>query len=191
MIKNSDNRNALYIGIASSLIVTWFIEPLLRICTRAMLWIGTNVYEGTSTAIYQSAALGLREHYSFTALFFMIAGFAGVLSGVTAVALFPKRAPKAQARGGSLKKIGIGVFASVAICQLLWFATLNFAELQLNASFNQRLAALSPYISDQEHKKFRSRWALMKTRDDYGQISKDMQVLAVSQSVNLPKALWE
>ena len=59
------------------------------------------------------------------------------------------------------------------------FAFTVFIDLQLNASFCQRMGALAPYIDDQQQKMLRSQWALMETLDDYRTLTTQMDTLAV------------
>ena len=67
----------------------------------------------------------------------------------------------------------------------------SFANLQLNATFNQRIAALSPELSDQKVKRFRARWALMEKRADYRSIQGDLEKVAAAKSIKLPPSLWD
>ena len=62
----------------------------------------------------------------------------------------------------------------------------NLAATQLNTSFNQRVAALAPRITDQQVKELRARWALMEKRSDYLSIVADMDKLAKETGSKLP-----
>jgi hypothetical protein len=62
-------------------------------------------------------------------------------------------------------------------------------DLQLNASFSQRLDALGPYIDSAEERDLKSKWALMKTRSDYENINQRLDALAQKASIQIPEPL--
>ncbi|WP_216295874.1 hypothetical protein [Delftia acidovorans] len=65
-----------------------------------------------------------------------------------------------------------------------------YVDLQLNASFSQRLDALGPYADLMDEKRLKSAWALMKTRDDYEEINSRLDALASRAGVALPPPLY-
>jgi len=69
------------------------------------------------------------------------------------------------------------------------FAATEFACLQLNSSFDQRLTVLAPKISDQEYEEFRALWAGMKSRKDYKIIENKMNNSANKYGIQLPTPL--
>lgn len=77
-----------------------------------------------------------------------------------------------------------------AICGVQ-FVFSSFTDLQLNTSFNQRMNALAPYITDHEIKVLNSKWALMKTRKDYIEINIHLDSLAKSAKIILPENLLD
>jgi hypothetical protein len=70
----------------------------------------------------------------------------------------------------------------------LFFAV---AELRLNASFNQRLNAIMPYIDAAEEKRLKSAWALMRNRADYLRINAQIAKHAENVQIALPKPDFE
>jgi len=84
--------------------------------------------------------------------------------------------------------------ALVVVALFLWigmtFQTLlAWADLQLNASFTQRLTVLAPKLSAQEHKEFLASWASMTSRRDYVTLNTLLEQTATSRGVKLPKVL--
>lgn len=63
-----------------------------------------------------------------------------------------------------------------------------YTGIQLNATFNQRLVAISPFITDQEEKAFKSKWALMTKREDFLAINSELEVIAVKNKIRLPSS---
>jgi hypothetical protein len=56
----------------------------------------------------------------------------------------------------------------------------------LNTSFQQCLIIFSPYISDQDEKVYKSRWATMNSYNDFKEISKDIDDIAKQKNILLP-----
>jgi hypothetical protein len=69
--------------------------------------------------------------------------------------------------------------------------TERLSDLQLNASFNQRMAVLAPEITDLEAKRLRARWASMRSREDYLAITAGMDAVANQKGIKLRKVLWD
>lgn len=190
MMNDPRLRREVYVGVIISVLVMFFVEPLLRSASSIVVWAGANIYEGISNSIYREAALGFREKFSFITLAFGISLLTGIMTG-TAFAMFGKHDATAEAKRSCTKKYLAGALAFAIFLQSLYVVGTNFADLQLNASFNQRIAALAPKVSDQQIKELRAKWALMERRGDYSVIVSEMDRLAVSVSAKLPKPLWE
>lgn len=65
----------------------------------------------------------------------------------------------------------------------------SYTDLQLNTSFNQRLNAISPYINDHEIKILKSKWALMKSKQDFINLNSYLENLAKREEIILPENL--
>jgi hypothetical protein len=65
----------------------------------------------------------------------------------------------------------------------------KFVSLQATATFDRRLMALTPLISDQERKNLLGQWALMKGRKDYDKLNDQFEELAKKYHAELPKPL--
>lgn len=71
----------------------------------------------------------------------------------------------------------------------LFFIFFIATDLQLNTSFDQRLNAISPYVSDYQYKTFKSKWAMMKTRKDFELINTQIEIVGQLNKLNLPPNL--
>jgi len=67
----------------------------------------------------------------------------------------------------------------------------NLVRFQLVSSFNQRLTVLSPYITQQQEKEIKSKWATMHGRKDYLDINETMEDYAKQSSITLPRKKLE
>lgn len=174
----------------------FLIEPALKFAGDSVMWIGANLYEGVSNSIYKDAALGLREKFSFITLTFVISLFAGIISGASLV-LFKLSLTKGNSSTKNKEtrirrlKFLAGALSIMFIIDSLLLTGKSFATLQLNASFNQRIAVLTASVNDQRIKEFRASWALMKNRKDYLKINSQMDTLATEAKIELPVPLWD
>ncbi len=88
-------------------------------------------------------------------------------------------------------RIVIPVLVAVAVLSQVALLFSGFAEMQLNASFHQRMAVLAPHLQDQEEEVLRAHWAMMEKRSDYLEIVRLMEQKANKAQVDLPEALWD
>jgi hypothetical protein len=196
---DSATRKQIVIGVLSSLVLIFLVQPFLHASWRIIDFLGTNVSESFSRGVYIDAALGLREVHSFLLLALVLVTLAGF--GISSLITHlrspdedePGRVDRALERAFRIVsnpwiRTPLGILFLLSITMI---ATDRFADLQLNASFNQRMAALAPDITDLEAKRLRSRWASMKSREDYVAITKSMDITASQKGVTLPKVLWQ
>lgn len=189
MFSNADFRKQLIVSLITSILVLIFIEPLLKWLTDGLMWLGLNISASFTKTIYTSAALGFREKNSFLLLMFITSLLIGIMAGMASAKLFLGQSVKRELPlRAKLLSVLMGLAFLVANLDVL---AINFAELQLNTSFNQRITVLSPKVSDQEIKVLKAKWALMKGRSDYEAINFQMDALARTQGINLPSPLWE
>lgn len=192
MINDPDFRKNLLVSIVTSVLVLIFVEPILKWSANGLMWMGENISASFTKAVYSSAALGLREKYSFITLLFIIAMLAGAATGVVAASLQSTKinSPTSSGRSGRKKIVNIFVAATMILSGLYSVAS-NFIEMQLNASFSQRLTVLAANIPEQQVKDLKASWALMSSRSDYEAITAEMNRLAAVAKVKLPAALWD
>ncbi|MGY6215433.1 hypothetical protein ACW73L_09740 [Methylolobus aquaticus] len=186
-MRDTELRKQIFIGILSSLIVLFLIEPLLKWSAHTLMWAGEHVYAGFVNSIYRSAALGLREKFSFNAMAILMSAVTGIYMAILMRALPTTLMQRAKFR---LNRSLVIFIAVVAVSLGLSSVTSEFIELQLNASFNQRLAVLAARAQEQDIRDLRARWALMQARSDYESLLTEMDQLAGKLGQPLPIALW-
>ncbi|HEX5312290.1 hypothetical protein [Aquabacterium sp.] len=179
------------VSIVTSVLVLIFIEPLLKLVSKALMWLGENIYSGVTGSIYTSAALGLREMYSFMVLIFLLAAMLGVTTGAFYARHVKREARKQPSEGRSWTKILSILAVAYVIPASIYIISSSFIVLQMNASFNQRITVLSVEATDREIKELRAAWAKMEKRADYEQLNARMSKLATGYRISLPKALWD
>jgi hypothetical protein len=180
-------------SVVASIIVGIFIQPILAsISDFVVSFIGV-FYQGWIDGIYRQAS----GSTLFLAIFFIttfITGiplFAaiGIMIGEYLVTrtLGPGRLQRAIL--GRTARIGrritiLGV--AVMVPSIFIVNARLYAEFQATATFEHRLMALEPVISDQERKELRGQWALMNSRTDYDRINGRFEELAKKYNAKLP-----
>jgi hypothetical protein len=190
MLKNLEFKKEIYVSIVVTILTIIFIDPIIKLVWSGMIWFGTNMYQGFLNSMYKGASLGHRNHVDAMLFMLLCSGVIGVFAGRIAntinkpPVLFEKidKSPR-------LKKALVITFYSIGIIVFLILATNVFVDLQLNASFQQRLTVLAPKISEQEHKEILASWANMKTREDYELIVSHMDSVAEQNDIKLPDLL--
>jgi hypothetical protein len=192
MLNDPDFRKNLLVSIVTSVLVLIFIEPLLKLSANGIMWLGANVSAYFTKSVYTSAALGLREKFSFINLVLFSAVLIGAMLGSATISI-RRSHPKAAAREGSSKVVRILTMLNLIIFLVLisYSMAKNFIELQLNTSFNQRMVVLAAKIPDQKIKELRANWALMESREDYEALNTEINRIAKELNTRLPVALWE
>jgi hypothetical protein len=156
------------------------------------MWLGANFSASFTKSVYTSAALGFREKYSFISLMFILSAFAGMISGMATAKLNRPSKIKEESHTTSKIKTIFSLFMAVGFfLSGTYIMASNFIELQLNASFNQRLTVLAANVSDQQIKELKASWALMEGRSDYEKLTAQMNGIANKEKIKLPVALWE
>lgn len=188
-------------SIVASIAFSWLLEPGTR-------WLWNFASESASStliriqnAAFQNAALGKRDWV--TVAIFLQAGlyvWSAILGALIAFLMASRLQEGVWDLVQELREVRWmrnTVAGGVVVVFLLgtyhWMQTsfFMFVDLQLNASFSQRLDALGPYIDGAEEKRLRSSWALMKTHDDYDRINRRMEELAVAAQMTLPELLYK
>lgn len=190
-MKEASIKKEIYISVIASVLVMIFIEPILKFFWNWIILTSTGMFKGLLDSFYRGAALGHRNQIDVQFFFFITAAVLGIMVSI----LILKTTYQAQIKS-SIDKIPkklssvIKILYAIALIISIMFALItNFVDLQLNASFQQRLTVLSPKITDQEYKEFQSLWASMKDREDFLTIVNNMDSVAENKNIELPPLL--
>lgn len=182
-------RRAVFTGIISGTCVLVFIRPLIALVWKFVL---SNV-EYVTDGVCRSAALGYTERFGFLTLSTFLSLMVGLAMGLAFVGRAKPNAMQYKVGLAIFRATRvrwfINVFAVVFVLFSGYLLTTNFMVLQMNASFHQRLAVLSPRITDEKYKEFVAAWASMRSERDYAGIVDNMDQTAKSNGVVLPELL--
>lgn len=194
-----DRKIFLYSIIASvfaSIGFSWLLEPLTKWIWHAASDTASSWLVELQSAAFVNAALGKRDWVSTIILIFGFVLFVGTQIGFLSVAIFGQRLAALSKSGKIPGWVRRSLKASFAIaflyttnhCGRLMF--LAYVDLQLNASFSQRLDALGPHIEQLDERRLKSEWALMRSREDYDRINQHIDQLAIAAKVTVPIPLY-
>jgi len=185
------NKNVIA-SVVASVIVIIFINPLINLTWKSVSWFSTYCYKGLNDAIYSNAALGQRDWVAVLVFNSNMCILLGIFTGFTLMFLFRRDKIRKIADNSAFQlwfKIGYALLYVLTVVSTLVMLSFVRADLQLNASFQQRLAVLAPAVSDIELRQLRASWALMKSRQDYEAIIAKMDGTAKTHGIVLPKLL--
>lgn len=199
MLSKEAWKNGVVPGIVASVLVLVFIEPFLRLLRSIAVSAGDGLLVGLNNTVYQNAARGFHESAAESIFAGMLIFGIAALVLAWAVLRLISRATQVERdtrhSGFSLGASRLGrvyvnyvfptqlAFTVIMASFILWS---NTRVTRLNTRFSQDLAALGPYLTEDQGKMFRSRWALMRSGADHSIIVKDLQAIADAHSVALP-----
>lgn len=217
-MKDPDFKKRLLTSVIASAIVLIFIKPILEIVWNIIRELSSKSYSGFIDKIYKNAAQGptngvdLINFALIVSIYFFIISAAILFlkirlekylykaqtdskSQEELEKFLTKRREKTEKSIRFYTRNAKKILVSLTIYSLIPFVLFfvlyfgTFAELQLNTSFNQRLNAVAPYISAQDLLFLKSKWALMKNRNDFEIINTEIEAIAVSNNLDLPENL--
>ncbi|WP_036549764.1 hypothetical protein [Nitrincola lacisaponensis] len=197
MINDPNIRKSIYASVIASLLVILFIQPILNYSAQFFIWTGDVIYNGFSKRLYEEAALGLREKYSFIISSYLLSIPIVFCIIVIFTILYVNRKRNGESDRGNRNFIFRKIYVTIAVNLVILFIctfyimSMNFAGFQMNASFNQRMMAIKPYVSDREYDELRSLWARMRSRDDYIAINNNIDNVADKENIFIPEVLWK
>lgn len=181
-------------SVVASVIVIALIHPLLSSTWNFLSSTGSELLAGFVDRLYRNAALGNRNWViALFALALLYVPFANVIVLAVTRPLFRKLFASTGPDGKHRSPVVIltTLIATTAFGMVLATvpASYIYADLQLNASFDQRLNALAPHLSDQQIKELKASWAMMTSKADYLKIREKMDVLADQANIKIPDPL--
>jgi len=178
-------------GVVSGLMLTLFIQPILKFVWYTVMAVGGHLHKGYVDGIYRAAGandVNIMGYAlaSLLILFVLPAAFYPVL---TQWADMDNQGGILSRLDRGMKTFAKGLFIAQGIFLLL-ICTIAFSLYtgteEIRSSFTQRLTILSPEISDTEYKTFEARWASMRGKADYDALVASMNNRAAELGIKLP-----
>lgn len=179
-------RKAIIASILASLIVLYFLDPILSFLARLTLRIASVLFLAYLDRLYAEVAISDPNFgfYLLNCATGISIGFTiGFISG--AIGLFEKRITSTFTVNRSL---WLGAIVLVAVSVLLLAGTVDsYIRLKTSSTFYQRLAVIAPHITDQQRKEFLARFASMESKANFEAVMRTMDEIALKNNVKLPK----
>lgn len=182
-------------SIIASIIFGIFFQPIIAFVSNVVITTVNLFYYGWIDHIYRQAAgsteyTAIYEMLSFITIFPM--GFAlGVVTAMFIATLrFSDRESRIWGDGFLQLRLIRGVMVVLLALVIPYTFIANsaiYTAFQATATFDQRLRALAPVISDQERKTLIGAWAVMKGRSDYDKINARLEELSLKYHTTLPR----
>ena len=148
------------------------LQPIIAYISNTVISFIGIFYQGWNDGIYRQAA----GSTLFSSLYlivtilttFPVATAVGLLvGGFLGTKISPSGARLRETFWFRIVRRITVLSAALMVPSVLIINARLYAEFQATATFDQRLMALEPVISDQERKELRGQWAMMKGRADY------------------------
>jgi len=195
----SDTKRIWAISIVSSLVASAlflaFFQPVIEFLSNLVSGILAHIALGMLDSMYQQAALGSERTMLFS-IFTVILSVAVGFSFFPFIYLFVSKTNFGRSMSGTESKKTFRVLMIVqcimsvaTILSVFFIVASSFIGVQASATFEQRLSISKPHLTNDQEENILSDWASMQTRADYENIMKNLELLAVQGSWNLPRRL--
>ena len=194
-------------AIIATFVFSYCLEPATVWAWHILASTSNSIFTSMQDSAVKSAALGKRDWIDTLFLCYFNAALLGLATSYIGGPIlkhlakrFLNRHPNGEQKQPKRLRIrpflkslyyaaAIPIFIlSISSTELSFSA---YVDLQMNASFSQRLDALAPFIDDHRQKQLRSEWAMMETLNDYRRVTTEMDQLGQQADIKLPKLLYK
>ena len=185
------NRNAIVAGVVSSILVIYFLNPIISFLGKVVIKLASYIYKSYLDNICSDLAVG-EPNFSFTLYGLMLGFMVGIAGSFFAgfITYKIKNKNRDELRSSTPSVFSSWVISASAIVitlvSFLFFID-GYIRIRSYTGFKQGLTIIGPYITDASQKEFLSRFSLMKSKEDYDLIMKDILSIASNKGIKMPK----
>ena len=183
-----NNAKLVGIGVISTLLVVFLVQPLLLWLWEISLNLLHAVYAQWEDSLYRNAAYGHRDHAANLLLSLACGAIIGLAFGSLMQLIRLRRSNTPSILRQYVLAGCVGVMLGIAVV-LVNVNIRAFTDQRLNMSFAQRITILAPVVSDQTAKELRADWASMTSKWDYDVLNAKMDRIAKENDITLPSPL--
>ncbi|OXB06359.1 hypothetical protein B0A81_13670 [Flavobacterium plurextorum] len=192
----TESKRSLLKSLFASSIFLIVLKPILEFLWAIIADFSKNTFFNLSDYLYKNAAYGQRNWIDFLVWTAIILGFflTSILKKNSHKRIDVENINKDNQAKITAKRIIVKyspIINIILFLPIIYFIMLAYSDLQLNTSFNQRLNIISPYIDSTQEKILKSKWALMKTKEDFERINTKLEEIAKENKIKLPENLLE
>ncbi len=190
-------------GLIASILLSYVLEPFSVWLWRSLSDSASSWAQELQSKAIQNAAMGVRPWVSAVSFIVTINTISGLFLGLVIAFTFKTINGKFGRKGNHSESTNNNnktwlLFTGVSACNVLLFiyfalriSFLVYVDLQMNASFVQRMTAIKPYITQQEYDLLYSNWALMTSPEDYTNINTQLDKSAQVAEIKLPAVMYK
>lgn len=187
----------IVLGAVGSGAWEWMLKPFLLGASDFGLNVATLGIRSFKDSLYKDIAHGLHEESSlrlYSAIFGIFPLFLlGVVTGITQT----RRAAKSGITNTTQERI-INWLAKPLFVVLIFVLVFSVVQANQLAYVNravthaqQLLTIVDPYVSDDQRLLFRSRFAQVSSREEYAQLTAEMESICRTKSLRVPEfSVW-
>ena len=216
-LKDNSTTRTVVISVISSLIAMLLVFILIRpVFELAWPWLKNSTSDHIGTIVdgyIKNAALGDRNWVtagsaiSWRFVFLVFSLSAAILSTLLTFKISREiSAPQSQVSQkknsadliikSSFRILRVSLTLLWLLLPFLFYYQIKMAgaiyyDIQLNASFSQRMMVLAPVLNEQEEEQLYAQWANMTSKEDYDSINLKMEKLSIDNKTKLPGLLLE
>ena len=191
-------------GIIASFIFIYFLQPLLDLVSRSVVYVFSLSSSAFIDRIFAQAAHLQTQDYSFGITIIIFGFFSGVLIGYCRIlisflfgkklsfgllgnVLFPLSLINENKKTSTNFAVLVGALYLIFSFYCIVIIAANYIQLRTISSFQQHMRIIAPYINEGEEKMIFSRWSLMKSHADYESVYATIRSKAKDHNIVLPE----
>jgi predicted PurR-regulated permease PerM len=188
----SNPRNSFWATVVTSIVASIlfaiFFQPILTWISNVIVSAIGVFYSGYVDSLYFKAAQNPADYVIYT-LFAFIAGFPVVALVSLAIISFTEPWLRRTQRFISTSVISTSLAIGFGVILIPFFIIIAgpAVSIRANATFQRRLMALTPVISDEERKELLGKWAMVSSKVDFENINTQIEELAKKYQTKLPR----
>jgi hypothetical protein len=174
-------------SIMASILFGLFVQPIVNWVSNVIV-AGIGVfYKGYIDNLYYDAAQSPTD-FLILMIFTSIFALPLVLYAILSLTFMMERmTDQSRTRVHRfLRVFVVPVMLPVMLLPVLIIAAGPAVSIRANSTFQRRLMALTPVITENDRKKLLGNWAMIKSKNDYLKINGQLEELAKKYSVALP-----
>jgi hypothetical protein len=185
---NPIDRRTFWLSVGTSIVASClfaiFFQPILTVTSNLIVSTIGFFYGGYVDRLYSQAVQSPGDRLIY-AVFGIIAGTPIIVLISLGLSNLTRRFTRPTAR--QTGRLISTVFAVIMIIPLAILIAGPSVSIRANATFQRRLMALTPVISDQERKELLGTWAMINSKAEYENINTQMEDLAKKYHAILPR----
>lgn len=190
---NKSARNGVIIGVIASLLFTYFLQPLIDLVGGYLRRSTISFFIELVDSKYARASFldGIDYSYYISMIIFVIISivFIGMSEKIIEHTFDKKKDEPKPIKPILQKSLAVFIIGYISFFLIYFLVQISGEAITLNAisGFRRHMAILSPHLSLDEQRNIYSKWAQMKSTDEYKKIYEELSKKAKEKNIVLDK----